>query len=165
MLASSFLVRMAGLNISSSYTPNAKNAWKYTNSDVATLLRPYTPSNTPLLCRYPQSYSVCYSIDSEGTRPSIIHQLTQHSDVFPVCTRRLSESHARHLQLLAKAGGMRGIVLSGWVEIAGAEDGSEKQLLYGVSKVIWRGNKQSKGRGGDEEVHEFATPFVANGWA
>jgi hypothetical protein len=157
------------LTIDHPIPPNAPNAWKYTNGDVTTLPWSYSLSNIPSLLRdgTDTAMAAYYTIPSTTKTPYPVlpidlPNMAMYLQSALEDSRRAMGDTSSGLRKLAKC------VESCYPaerEVARVEDGSDKRSLGGVfKKVIGRGNKQSRGRGGNEEVYEFVTPFMANEW-
>ena len=151
---------------------NASNAWKYTNGDVSTLPWSYTLSTLPTLLRggAESELSTYYSIPSTPstpypTLPINFPNLAMYLQAALEDSRRAMHDSSSGLRKLAKC------VDSYYANDRDAANVIDDDTENGgrtnfFKKVIARvpGNKPKGGRGRNEEVYEFVTPFVPDDW-
>lgn len=141
---------------------SAPNSWKYSNSDVNTLPYSYTLSTLPTLLREgaDNSLSTYYTIPSTArtpfpTLPIAFPDMAMYLQSAIDDSRRAMHDSSSGLRKLAKSVDLN-YPNSG---TGGIEDAPDK-------KGFWRfgRNKNKNNRGGNEEVFEYVTPFLAEGY-
>lgn len=157
------------LTIDQPIPPNAQNAWKYTNGDVSVLPWSYNLSSIPTLLRHGADtpMSTYYTIPSTTMTPYPIlpidlPNMARYLQSALDDSRRAMSDVSSGLRKLAKC---VDTCYPAEREVVSGEDVPDRRSLGGVfRRVIGRGDRPSRGRGGNEELYEFVTPFMANEW-
>ncbi|KAF7983931.1 hypothetical protein HWV62_18328 [Athelia sp. TMB] len=142
---------------------NAPNSWKYINSDVSTLPFSYTLSTLPALLRdgSDNAISTYYTIPSTTrtpfpTLPIAFPDMAMYLQSAIDDSRKAMNDSSSGLRKLAKS-------VDAYYpnqEPIGIEDAPDKKSFWKLP----RRNKNKNNRGGNEEVFELVTPFLAEGY-
>lgn len=142
---------------------SANNSWKYINSDVNTLPFSYTLSTLPTLLRDGSDtmVSTYYTIPSTArtpfpTLPIAFPDMAMYLQSAVDDSRKAMNDSSSGLRKLAKS------VDSYYPNNTsiGIEDAPDKKSFWKLP----RRNKNKNKQGGNEEVFELVTPFLAEGY-